>query len=229
MKKQISMLGVLVLTSFALSVLLLIGMTACDHIETTDLHSNKEYTPEELEKILNPNFSSSPFSNVVEGEDPLTDNEIKAIIHNLPNDQYETYPDLHNIPLTATLYKGDEAISIDLNDSRLIRLINLYNNSVYYTQYAYTQGLLNIDYLENEVLNEDFRLVLTFSTKSNNTSISYDTNIQAYDTIIVTNKEFVLIDHNLPGYEGLEDKYPFRSVGHDPLYYNYCWLDLFGF
>ena len=198
-------------------------------IETTDIYSDKEYTLEELEAILNTSFSPFPFSKVVESEDQLTDNEMKSIIHNLPDDKYETYPDLHNIPLVATLYKGDEVISIDLDDARLIRIINLYNNSVYYSQYAYTQGLLNINYLEKEVLNEDFRLVLTFSTKSNNNSIRYDTNIQAYDTIIITNKGFVLIGHNLPGYEGQEDEYPFRSVGHDPLYYNYRWLDLFGF
>ena len=85
----------------------------------------------------------------------MTDNEMKSIIHNLPDDKYETYPDLHNIPLVATLYKGGEVISIDLDDARLIRIINFYNNSVYYSQYAYTQGLLNINYLEKEVLNED--------------------------------------------------------------------------
>ena len=241
MKKHISVLGMFVFTSFALSVLFLIGLTACDHIgndhdenetskhiETADLHSDKEYTPEELETILNPSFSSSPFFNVVEGEDPLTVDEMKVGIHDLPDDKYETYPDLHTIPLTVTLYKGDEVISIDLNDSRLIRMMNLYNNSVYYNQYAYTQGLLNINYLEKEVLNEDFRLVLTFSTQDNN-SIRYDTNIQAYDTIIITNKGFVLIGHNLPGYEGQEDQYPFQAVGHTPLFNNYCWLDLFGF
>ena len=198
--------------------------------ETTpdSVASSFESTPH-LETILNTSFSPSPFSKIVEGEDQLTDNEMKAIIQNLPGDKYETYPDLHNVPLTAVLYKGDEVISIDLDDERLIRLINLYNNSVFYNQYAYTQGLLNINYLEKEVLSEDFRLVLTFSTKDNNTSIRYDTNIQAYDTIIITNKGFYLLGHNLPGYEGQEDEYPFRVVGHDPLYYSYNWLDLFGF
>ena len=240
MKKHISVLGMLVFTSFALSVLFPIGLTACDHIgndrnengtskqmETADLHSDKEYTPEELETILNPSFSSSPFFNVVEGEDPLSVDVMRDAVHDLPPPPPETYPDLHTVPLTATLYKGDEVISIDLNDSRLIRMMNLYNNSVYYRQYAYTQGLLNINYLE-EVLNEEFRLVLTFRTK-NNDSIRYDTNIQAYDTMIITNQGFVLIGHNLPGYEGQEDKYPFQAIEHTPLFNHYCWLDLFGF
>ena len=181
------------------------------------------------ETILNPNFSLSPFLSVVEGSDMLTDNEIKSMISSIPDSQYETYPDLHNMPITATLYKDEEVVSVDLNDTRLISLINFYNNSVYYHQYSYTQGLLSKDYLETKVLNEDFRLVVTFTTKNNSASTSYDINIQAYDTIVITNQGFVLIGHDLQGYEGQEDKYPYRAVGHSPLFNNYCWLDLFAF
>ena len=42
-----------------------------------------------------------------------------------------------------------------------------------------------------------------------------------------------LLAHDLPGYEGQEDKYPFKAVGHYPLFAgpgrDYFWLDLFGF
>ncbi len=231
-----------------LATLLVVNISACNYVPESDINENteefttdtsntssenisnpKNNTTEELEIMRNPNFASSPFSNVVEGTDRLTDDEMKSILLDLPTDKYEIYPNLHNIPLTATLYNDDDVVSIDLKDPRLIKLINFYNNSVYYHQYYYTQGLLNIEYLEKEVLNEDFRLVLTFSTNNDSASVSYDTNIQAYDTIVVTNKWFVLLGHDLPGYEGQEDKYPFRAIGHTPLFYDYCWLDLFGF
>lgn len=219
-----------------ISVLLISNISACNYVPKGDIQdqiqesSSDTSTPKkELETILNPNFSSSPFLRVVEGSDPLTDDEIKSIIRGIPDSQYETYPNLHDMPIAAILYKGDKIVPVNLNDTRLIRLINFYNNSVYYDQYSYTQGLLSIDYLEAKVLNEDFRLVLTFIAKNNSTSVSYDTNIQAYDTIVITNQWFVLIGHDLQGYEGQEDKYPYRAVGHIPLFNNYCWLDLFGF
>lgn len=141
---------------------------------------------------------------------------MKSVISSLPADRYETYPNLHNVPLTATLYKDGKEIPVDLKDKRLIRLMNFYNNSIYYNQYAYTQGLLTIDYIE-KACSEPFRLELTFDTTDRGTQNSYDTNIQAYDTFIIANKEFTLLAHDLPGYEGQEDKYPFKAVGHNPL------------
>ena len=113
--------------------------------------------------------------------------------------------------------------------------MNCYNNSIYYNQYAYTQGLLTIDYIE-KVCSEPFRLELTFDTTDRGTKIpydTYDTYIQTYDTFIIANKEFTLLAHDLPGSEGQEDKYPFKAVGHNPLFAgpgrDYSWLDLFGF
>ena len=182
--------------------------------------------------MRNPSFSSSPFFAVKEGEKPLADSKMKSVISSLPADRYETYPNLHNVPLTATLYKDGKEIPVDLKDKRLIRLMNFYNNSIYYNQYAYTQGLLTIDYIE-KACSEPFRLELTFDTTDRGTQNSYDTNIQAYDTFIIANKEFTLLAHDLPGYEGQEDKYPFKAVGHSPLFAgpgrDYFWLDLFGF
>ena len=101
--------------------------------------------------------------------------------------------------------------------------------------HPYTQGLLTIDYIE-KVCSEPFRLELTFDTTDRGTKIpydTYDTYIQTYDTFIITNKNFTLLAHDLPGYEGQEDKYPFKAVGHYPLFAgpgrDYFWLDLFGF
>lgn len=139
MKKIISLL-----LSFALILTFLSVIASCKHKEAPP----REYTSEEREAMRNPSFSSSPFFAVKEGEKPLADSKMKSVISSLPADRYETYPNLHNVPLTATLYKDGKEIPVDLKDKRLIRLMNFYNNSIYYNQYAYTQGLLTIDYIE---------------------------------------------------------------------------------
>ncbi len=197
--------------------------------ETNKFESfSNELSLEELQKLTNPDFSASPYSNVEEGSEVLSNDEIKAIIANIPSDKYELYPSLHNVPVSATLYKGDEVISVDVNDSRLIQLVNFYNNSVYYSKYSYTQGLLDIGYIE-KVENENFRLELKYTPYKNSSTVPYDTTVTLCDTVIVTNEWFVLIAHERPAYEGEESMYNFYAVGHMPLYYDYFWLDLFGF
>lgn len=159
---------------------------------------------------------------------PFSYEEIKEIISDIPCKKYEVYPALHASPESATLYKNGEVTYVELDDRRLIGLINLYNNVVYHDKYSYTQGLLGIEYLEEKVLNEEFRLELTY-TPYIDESVTTPIRNTIYDTIIVTNKEFVLIAHDLPGYKGEENRYPFRAVGHWPYEDIYPWLDLFGF
>lgn len=184
---------------------------------------------EETNVLLNTDFSQSPYFDIVEGGTILTNSYLENIISKIPSEQYEAYPNLHNIPQGAKLYKNEKVIEIDLTDQRLIALINFYNNSVHHQQYAYTQGLLDIDYLNENFIDEEFRLVIIFTPKVAVADSNYDTDITAYDTFIVTNKGFALIAHEWPGYEGQEEKYPFMAVGHFPLFYDYNWLDLFGF
>ena len=173
-----------------------------------------------------------PYAEIKNDDDDIhikfSDKEINKIISDIPCDKYETYPALHSAPLTAKLYKYGETISVDVNDQRLIGLINLYNNAVYHDQYSYTQGLLNIEYLEEKVFSEEFRLELTYTPYRDESVTTPRRNTQ-YDTIIVTNKCFVIIAHDLPGYENEKDQYPFRAVGHYPYHDDYSWLDLFGF
>ena len=183
-----------------------------------------EFSPEELERLIYSDFFSSPFEYVQEGE-KLTDVELKTIISEVSTDKYEEYPNLHNVPRTATLYKNGEVCFIEATDPRLIGLINLYSRSVYHNQFSYSQGLLTMEYIE-EFENEDFRLELTYLPYS---SVDDAMNTNAiYDTIIITNKCVVLLAHDMPGYEGDED-YPFRALSHCPLYDYYNWLDLFEF
>ena len=166
-----------------------------------------------------------PFPGVDEGV-KLSKKELQAIISNVPSDKYESFKGLHGAPLTATLYKDGEVTSLDVNDPRIIRLMNLYNNSVCNSQYSYTQGLLSIDYM-SKVTSEEFRLELTFTPSSG--YAYYDTNILRYSTFIITNSGFFLINYDMPGYEGEEDRYPYLARGHSPLHGNYAWLDLLGF
>jgi len=185
---------------------------------------------EENTSFVSEAFYSDPFFAGKEG-DYLSDEEIRAIISDIPSDKYESYPDTHSVPLSAILYKGGESISLDRNDPRLIRIINFFHNCVYYAKCAYTQGLLPVDYLEKSVLHSDFRLELKYMPCSDTAPSPYGKCTTGCDTITITNSSagFTLIAHDIPGYEGQEERYPYCAVGFYPLYDNYSWLELFGF
>ena len=167
--------------------------------------------------------------DVKEGEH-LSNEEISAIISNIPSDKYESYPNMHTMPLSATLYKDGEKTSIDVDDPRLIRLINFFNQCVYYSKCAYTQGLYSLNDLEDGIVNGEFRLELTYAPYGTEAPSPYGKCTTMCDTIIITNTDsFTLIAHDLQGYEGEEESYPDYAVGFFPLYYSSPWLDLFGF
>ncbi len=191
-------------------------------VSTSTAQSTSQTTPA---TTTAPYTFPGPFPGVDEGI-TLSEKKLQAIISNVPSDKYESFKGLHGAPLTATLYKDGEVTSLDVNDPRIIRLMNLYNNAVYNSQYSYTQGLLSIDYM-SKVTSEEFRLELTFTPSSG--YAYYDTNILRYSTFIITNSQFFLINYDMPGYEGEEDRYPYLARGHSPLHDHYAWLDLLGF
>ncbi len=207
--------------------LLVILLAVFSLVSFVSCNGGKNAVQKNPDRWIDLSFSETPYGNVNEGE-PLTEETLKEIVSVVPSEQYESYPCLHTVPLSATLYKNGKKASLDVTDSRLIGLINFYHNSIYHHKYAYTQGLLNIDTLEETVLHESFRLVLTFETKETS-YFPYDTNVLRYDTLVVTNRDFTLIAYDIPGYEGEEDQYPYKAVGHKPLFLSYPWLDLFGF
>lgn len=184
---------------------------------------------EEKAALVSDSFTSDTFFHAEEG-DELTNEEISSVISDIPSDQYEAYPDTHNIPLTATLYKDGKSISLERDDPRLIRLINFFNNCVYHSQCTYTQGLLSLETLENGITNDEFKLELTYAPYGSEGPSPYGKCTTRCNTIVITNAHsFTLIAHDVPGYEGQEDQYPYRAVGFYPLYNHYSWLDLFGF
>lgn len=176
-------------------------------------------------EVLNSKFSSPFYSEDIKRNDSLTDDEVYTILSKVPFDQYEAYPDQHNVPISATLYKDNEEILIDIRDRRLIRLINFYNNAVYHWRYAYSQGCLKPEDIE-ATESESYRLVLKYTPVDfEDTDDAHgDTYGTLYDTIIVTNEVFVPICHDIPCYTG-----PSTAFYYLPLYREYPWLDLFGF
>ena len=210
------------------SVLLLLAFTGCEE-KQTQLETVIE-TPnfEMREDLVSSTFSTQPFFDVTE-EETLDEAQLMSEISNIPRDQYEAYPKTHYIPLSATLCKNGETIELDLSDPRLIALINTYNNCVYHNKFSYLQGLFDIENL-NEYMNEEFKLVITFNDKQDGPDTHHDRSALYYETLIVTNKDFVLIDYDNPGYDPVN--YPVKATGHWPLYRRYGWLnwlDLFGF
>ena len=177
--------------------------------------------------MIREDFASTPFFSIEEGTN-LSYENITNIIEKISSDKYEVYPNTQNVPVSAILYKDGKEISIELDDERLIKLTNFFNNCVYYSKCAYTQGLLSTDYIEEYVTGCDFRLELKFVPYGEIGPSPYGTCTTMCDTIIITD-DFTLMAHDLPGYEGQSDTYPFHAVGFCPLYDTYDWLELFGF
>ncbi|MBO5024246.1 MAG: hypothetical protein J6D11_08075 [Clostridia bacterium] len=75
-----------------------------------------------------------------------------SIIASIPATYYEEYPGLHGKPLSAVLYKNGERTELSLDDERLVRLWNFYNNIVYNCKYAYTRRFHLIRILLSDVI-----------------------------------------------------------------------------
>ena len=179
-----------------------------------------ESSREESKETTELNFSTSSY------------NVGKGIINRVPNDRYEEYPNLHNIPLSATLYKNGETITIDVNDPRLIRLINLFNNALYCGDCAYLLGYLYDEDIEEGALNGEFRLELKYEPYGEKGSLPgpYENDPTLFDTMIITEDKFILINHDLPVYMGDEQICSIWAALYYPYEWNQVsWLDLFGF
>lgn len=153
---------------------------------------------------------SVPFADVFDGEERLSEDEVKAILRIVPDDRLEVYPRSPKAPLSAVLFQNGIKTELDLDDSRLLRLENFYHNAIYHYQYAYTTGSYGPAYFE-KFENDPYRLVLTYGGGV---------------TVIVTNREFVDVYYDTPFGGGV---YPFSAFGRFPYYKDYPWLDLFGF
>lgn len=183
-------------------------------------------TGEGAEIAIESDFRTSPYRS--EGD------SIEQVIGKVLSDKYEAYPNLQSVPLSATLYKGGETVRIDLTDPRLIRLINLFNNSLYYEDCEYLLSYLTDEELEGDIANEEFRLELKYEPFGDTYPAPYENMPTQFDTVIVTNSssEFVLINHShkITLYDGKESV---LAAGYYPLTYPIndisAWLESFGF
>ena len=210
-----------------LSLLLLFVLVGCNNTqkEPSDEASQSEQMGEGSgEEQSADAFTPTPFSDVNEIDDPISDEEILAIISQIPSDKYEVYPNTHTVPVSATLYKNGEVISIPVDDPRLIQLTNFFNNCVYHKKCSYTQGLYSLEKTE-EILSSQFRLELKYEPYGEPAS-PYGKETTGSDMFVVTDS-FTAIAHDRSGYD--EENYPYYATGLAPLYYSYNWLELFGF
>ena len=193
--------------------------------------SSVELTDKELEKVLNTKFPSEAFSDVEISAQMLTDDEFKEIINEISTKKYDVYPDLHNIPLTASLFKNGEEIALDVRDPRIIRLINFFNNSLFYDKCEYSLSHLDPDDLE-DVMSEEFRLELKYEPYGENVPSAYENQPTLFDTIVVHGDCFTLINNDFPWYSySMDELIPFRANYYLPygLQQLSGWLELFGF
>ena len=223
--------------AFFLSLFMLFLLVGCDKSQDGTAQSEhidinlqngvpqSEHIDENLkEKLLSDSFSATPFFNVNEIEAPLSEEKFLDIISKIPSDKYEVYPNTHAIPVSATLYKNGEVISIALDDSRLIQLTNFFNNCIYYSNCSYLQGLYSLDSVE-DILSTQFRLELTYVPFGDPAS-PYGKETTGSDMFVVTNS-ITAIAHDRSGYD--EENYPYYATGFWPLYGAYNLLELFGF
>ena len=212
---------------FSLFLSLLMLFVGCDNIQNESLDEttqSEQIDENPKERLLSDTFSPTPFSDVNEIEAPVSDEEMLAIISKIPSDKYEVYPNTHTIPVSATLYKNGEVISIAVDDPRLIQLTNFFNNCVYHSKCSYLQGLYPLDSIE-EILSTQFRLELKYVPYGRPAS-PYGKETTGSDMFVVTNS-ITAIAHDRSGYD--EENYPYYATGFWPLYGTYNLLELFGF
>ena len=224
---------------------LLLGLCGCqqaenetsDSIESLDTEEKNESSkflesidteeetldPSLVERLLSPDYVKSPYFDFDETDPSPTDAMISATIENIRSDRYESYPSLQTIPLSATLYKDGEVISIDVDDPRLIRLINFFNNALHYDKCHYLLCFVTEDILAEDVMSDDFRLELKFKPFGDVKPAPYDDNPSDFDTMIITNRflYFTLINSTTPVYVGVKElETPFWGAIYGPYGYN---------
>ena len=157
------------------------------------------------------------------------EDELSAAISQIPSDQYVTHANQHGRPLSATLYKNGEVMEIDVNDPRLVRLINFFNDAVNKKNCAYIQSYLSWSFLESNVNHQDFRLELKYQPYGDKNPAPYSKEYSLCDTVVIADDMFILINHEIAAY-GDAERYPVLAAGFTPHSANGAlWLDLFGF
>lgn len=196
---------------FAFCFLLI--LTSC---ESKKLSHNKSTTDELIHENEAANITPFIIVNEENAKEEIETINWEKTISLIPKDAYTPIDGFHTVPTSATIYKNGNYSNLNINDPRLIRLLNFYNNEVSCGIYSYSQGTANELY---EMKKEsDFRLELTFEK---------GTSLEAsFDKIVVIDDTFYCIRSNVPF-----EKYSYSSFSRTPLYDigDLNWLSIFGF
>lgn len=229
MKKHLKIL------SFILSIFtLLICFASCnsDREEETKTYENSEIVTVDKSVFLSPDYVKSPYFDIEETDSSPTDEQIRYTISNIRSDRYEEYPVLQNIPISATLYKDGDVTNIALDDPRLIRLINFFNNALHYDKCAYLLCNVTEEMLAEDIVSDDFRLELRYQSYGDTRPSAYENSPTDFDTMIITNRffDFTLINHDAPIMDGSGGiVIPFTAATYDPYFHCNITLADFGF
>ena len=194
-----------------------------DDITSPEIKRTIVYVEHNTEGLLNSDYTKSPFFEIGDADQDFTETQIEFLISEIPEDQYEVYPSTQNVPTAALLYKNGEYILIDINDPRLIKLINFFNNAFYHNKCDHAQYNLDDTFIQENIVRDDFKLMLKYSSSPDETE-SKDIIITNYSSSVsfalVTNAVF---DENgdlkNPSLADLYEPYPSVSTS----------LELFGF
>ena len=217
-------------------VLLLLSLVACggedvmtDTTVTTDTNDtsdtlDNDFSDIDFENLLSDEYASEAYYSG-DVDKTLSAEELSEVIAKVKSDKYENYPDMHNIPLSAVLYKDGEKISIRQDDERLIAIMNFFNNCAYYKICWYVQSPLSQEYLEEKITGADFRLELKYEPFGDEIPMAYGRKTSGCDTIVITDDLFTLITHDIPSYNSPHHAAGFLPIGN----LNHTLLSFFGF
>ena len=117
--------------------------------DTTDV---SEAEPIGYKAEVRDTYTDEPYAFSREGRSVSEDiegflelNDWDSISAKIPDSYYESYPDCHTAPDSAVLHKDGETVEIAVDDPRLIKLLNFYNNCTHHVEYAWLQGVYSPD------------------------------------------------------------------------------------
>ncbi|MBQ8409140.1 MAG: hypothetical protein IJY39_09795 [Clostridia bacterium] len=145
------------------------------------------------------------------------------IFSEIPSDHYEEYPGVHlhksSCPVKATLYINRRKVELEIDDPRLVRLVNFYHNSLYNMTYAELQGC-GSSWLYSEMQSFPDRLELEFEIGASKN----DPN----KIVLIDGVFFCVLERGQPCFCGCGHTY--GTWVYIPLHAeNIKWIDIFGF
>jgi len=157
----------------------------------------------------------------------LTENtDIKGLLELVPDESYLIYPGRNNRPKSVDI-RGDlpddhlfDSINMDVNDPRIIKLINFFNNMAFHKACKTTPGNIEPEYYESS---RQDSLIIRVHYNSNTNDVYYSNN---YDVIEFFGDENIIIARMT---NSTLDSYSKSDYTCIPLNTSDAWLSLFGF